>query len=163
MANNHVVLVSACLLGQPVRYDGQSKLADLSCLVNKDITLVAICPECAGGLPTPRVPCEIEKGSTAGDILAGQAKVKNADGIDCTQQYVEGSRFCLKIAQQHHACCAILKEKSPDCGTHMVYDGQFNGTLKNGRGITAELLHQNGIKLFNENECEELLAQLEKS
>ena len=95
MANNHVVLVSACLLGQPVRYDGQSKLADLSCLVNKDITLVAICPECAGGLPTPRVPCEIETGSTACDILAGPAKVKNADGLDCTLQYVEGRRFCL--------------------------------------------------------------------
>ncbi len=157
-----VLLVSACLLGQPVRYDGESKPADLSQLCDS-FSLIAVCPECAGGLPIPRVPCEIEETKTAADVLSGHGKVIAKTGNDCTEAYIKGAQHCVKIAQKYQAHWALLKEKSPACGTHFIHSGHFDGRLRAGKGIFAELLSQTGVKVFSEQEINSLRISAEKS
>ncbi len=157
-----IVLVSACLLGQPVRYDGKSKPVDLSALRNS-FSLVAVCPECAGGLPIPRVPCEIEETKTAADVLSGRGRILSKAGKDCTEAYIKGAQLCSKIAQKYHTQYALLKEKSPACGTHFIHSGNFDGRLRAGKGVFAESLSLAGVKVFNEQEINELMISFEKS
>lgn len=157
------VLVSACLLGQCVRYDGKNKPIDLSTILGQHVKLIAICPECAGGLSTPREPCEIEMGKSAKDVLEGLGRVLSCSGVDCTAQYKKGAQICLQLAKKHKAQFALLKEKSPACATSLVYDGHFNANTKSGRGVAAELLSQAGLELYNEKQIEKLMISLEKS
>lgn len=142
------ILISACLLGLPCRYDGKSKpcggIADLQ----KRHTLVPFCPECMGGLPTPREPAEI-----VGD------RVVNKAGRDVTEEYTRGARGALELCRMYGCACAVLKEKSPSCGCGQIYDGSFTGTLTDGNGITAKLLLENGIPVYGENEIPRLLAE----
>ena len=110
---------------------------------------VPICPEEAGGLSTPRVPSEQQT----------NGRVQSKEGIDVTIQFERGAQLALEIAQQHHSKIAILKSKSPSCGSGMVYDGTFTGTLREGDGVTAELLKRNGITVYTEEEFEQSLQQ----
>lgn len=158
-----VVLVSACLLGQAVRYDGQSKAADLSELINQGIALIPICPERAGGLPIPRDPCEIAPCGSSKGVLEGRDRIMSNKGKDCTEQYCRGARFCLAIAKKYHVSFALLKEKSPACGSTLIHSGYFDGTLIKGRGIASELLSQNGIKVFNEQRIDQLITSIKIS
>ncbi len=135
------ILLSACLLGTPCRYDGKSKpCADLE-LISDRYEFIPICPEVLGGLDTPRLPCEIAEG-----------KVIRSDGKDLTEPYQKGARIALKIARDLGCKKAILKEKSPSCGTHFRYDGSFSGTLTQAMGITATLLKNHGIEIFSEDQ-----------
>lgn len=132
------VLISACLLGRPCRYDGKSK----KCFDAIDeVNLIPICPECDGGLPTPRPPAEI-----VGD------RVINKEGVDVTGEYRDGAYIALETARKFGCKLAILKEKSPSCGTGVVYDGSFTGKTRKGMGITAALLAENGIHVISEND-----------
>lgn len=158
-----IVIVSACLLGQAVRYDGKSKAINLLPLINQGIALIPVCPECAGGLPTPRAPCEIDPHGDASKVLVGSCCIRNNLGEDCTEQYCRGAELCLGIAKHCHASLALLKDKSPACGTTLVHSGQYDGVLKAGRGIAAELFERHGIKLFNEQQIEQLLKEIKKS
>ena len=139
------ILISACLLGLCCRYDGRSVRYDGISDLSKKYNLIPVCPEIYGGLPTPRVPAE---------RLCG--RVVNADGLDVTKNYKRGAEAALQIAKTADCRIAILKERSPSCGVHFIYDGTFSKTLRDGSGVTAELLSKNGIKVLNENEIENL-------
>ncbi|MBQ7907665.1 MAG: DUF523 domain-containing protein [Clostridia bacterium] len=135
------ILVSACLLGTPCRYDGASKPDKAVISLENKYLLVPICPECLGGLKTPRIPSEIR-----GD------RVIRKDGIDVTAEYNKGTMAVLEIARQENIKIAVLKSKSPACGKGRVYDGTFTKTLTNSNGILADLLIKNGIKVIDESE-----------
>ncbi|NOT62604.1 MAG: DUF523 domain-containing protein [Acidobacteria bacterium] len=147
------LLVSACLLGQKVRYDGSDK-GQNSALLNELITedrVVTICPEVAGGLGVPRLPAEIQNGAGNG-VLNEQARVLDSSGKDVTTEFVSGAQQALALAQAHNIRAAILKARSPSCGKAQIYDGTFGKRLIDGSGVTAALLERHGIKVFNEDE-----------
>ena len=135
------VLVSACLLGIKVRFDGKSKANEELIEKLNNFEFIPVCPEVFGGLPTPRVPSEIKDG-----------KVINKDGIDVTDNYMRGAIETLELARKFNIKKAILKSKSPSCGKGKIYDGSFNGTLVDGNGITTRLLIENGIEVLTEDE-----------
>lgn len=135
------VLVSACLIGVCCRYDGASKPDSRVLALMSGHTLIPVCPEILGGLPTPRIPSEIR-----GD------RVINREGRDVTAAYERGAEECLKLAHFYGCRCAILKERSPACGCGTRYDGTFSGTLVQGDGIAAARLKEAGIKVIGESD-----------
>ena len=140
------LLVSACLLGCACRYDGGRKpCAAVRTLAAKH-TLIPVCPEQLGGLPTPRHPSERQ----------GERVVMDT-GADVTEPYRRGAEAALRLCRLLHCQAAILKERSPSCGCGTIYDGTFTGTLTAGDGVTAELLLQNGITVLGESQAETLL------
>jgi uncharacterized protein YbbK (DUF523 family) len=143
--------VSACLLGQPVRYDGQAKTRSSAILDRwrAEGRLVSFCPELAGGLGVPRPPAELVDG-----------RVLTAAGDDVTSAFVRGARLALEAAVASGVRVAILKEGSPSCGSHRIYDGTFSGTSVEGQGLTASLLVAHGIEVFSEDELEAADAAL---
>lgn len=139
------ILVSACLLGTPCRYDGQSKPnAEVMALAERH-TLIPICPEVMGGLSIPRPPAERQG-----------ARLVNREGIDVTEQYEKGAEAALKVACEHHCRYAILKERSPACGNRFIYDGSFSGILTEGQGVAAALLAAHGITVLGESQLSSL-------
>jgi uncharacterized protein YbbK (DUF523 family) len=144
------ILISPCLIGIRTRWDeGCEEIEELINLV-KSGQAVFLCPEQLGGLTTPREPDEIERGKTAKDVLNGEAKVLTKTGKDVTEQFVVGAHRILEFCQRMGVEVAILKSDSPSCGSKQTYDGSFTDTKIAGKGITAELLEQNGIKVYNE-------------
>ena len=144
------ILISPCLIGIRTRWDEScDEIEELIQLV-KSGQAVFLCPEQLGGLTTPREPSEIEPGHTAEDILRGKAKILSITGTDVTEQFVVGAERILKFCQDMGIEIAILKSDSPTCGSKRTYDGTFTNTIIPGKGITAELLEQNGIKVYNE-------------
>lgn len=138
------IIVSACLLGVPCRYDGKSKPNEAVRALANAHELIPICPEVMGGLQTPREPSEIQK----------DGSVKNRIGQDVSEEYTRGAEEALRIAREHDCTVAILKEKSPSCGVGRIYDGSFTGTLCTGNGICAARLLQNGIRVIGESQLE---------
>ena len=157
------ILISSCLLGQKVRYDGKDCLQDHSRLAEwmKAGKTIFICPEMAGGLPTPRPPAEIQPGKTVNDIFAGTGKVLTIDGEDVTLQYLLGAQKALELIQKHNIRVAILKARSPSCGSKQVYDGTHSKKLVDGMGTTATLLTQHGVQVFDETEIDQALDAAE--
>lgn len=143
------VLVSACLLGTECRYDGMSMKAEQIEELAKRCNLVPVCPEIYGGLPTPRIPAE----------RTGE-KVLNKDGEDVTAQYEKGARAAAEFARVSSCRYALLKERSPSCGKGEIYDGTFRGVLKQGDGVTAERLSEQGLVIYGESQIEELIEVL---
>lgn len=139
------ILVSACLCGVNCKYNGGNNGSDLCQKLVDDGIAVMVCPEVDGGLPTPRVPAEI-----IGD------KVINKDGVDVTKEYMKGANIALKIALDQDISLAILQARSPSCGSSVIYDGTFTGTLKKGAGVTTQLLRENGIEVVTIDEYFEL-------
>ena len=135
------ILVSACLLGCPCRYDGKSKPNDQVLALMAHHTLIPVCPEQLGGLATPRPPAECQKGG-----------VFTEAGTDVTVQYKRGAEEALRLAKRYGCACAILKERSPSCGSGEIYDGSFSRNLIAGDGVTAALLKANGIAVVGESE-----------
>jgi uncharacterized protein YbbK (DUF523 family) len=153
------ILVSACLLGEPVRYNGEI-LPDCPSILKEwelEGRLMPVCPEILGGLPVPRAPAEIRAGEGK-DVAAGIAKVININGQDVTDAFLEGAREALRLAEENGVAYAILKARSPSCGNKMIYDGSFSGVLTKGQGVTAALLAQSGILVFNENDIEKVAS-----
>lgn len=139
------ILVSACLLGDNCKYDGGNNYHQELVEWLSDKIVIKVCPEILGGLSTPRIPCEIKDN-----------KVINKNGEDKTYFFTKGAIETLKIAQQEQVHFAILKSNSPSCGSDMVYDGSFAHRLIPGEGITAHMLKINGIKVYTENDLEEI-------
>ena len=139
------ILVSACLLGCPCRYDGKSKPNDAVLVLMEHHTLIPICPEQMGGLATPRVPAERKDGG-----------VFTERGGDVTEQYRRGAEEALRLAQLYGCKYAILKERSPSCGSGQIYDGSFSRRLIEGDGVTAQLLKAHGITVLGESEVDNL-------
>jgi len=156
------ILVSACLLGEPTRYDGGLVSCDHPQLKQwfQENRIISFCPEVEGGLPTPRPPAEIINGDGF-LVLDAQSKVLDVEGDEVTEQYIFGARKALQIAQEHNVRIAILKGESPSCGNKFIYDGTFTLTLKPGKGVTAALLEREGICVFNEEEIEEAVKYLQ--
>jgi uncharacterized protein YbbK (DUF523 family) len=151
-ASAETILVSTCLVGVRTGWNGEhNRAGDIVDLV-KAGKAVFLCPEQLGGLTTPREPSEIEPGKTAADVLAGDARVLAISGRDVTEQFVRGAQEVLAFCQEMGIRTAILKASSPSCGSQKTYDGTHSGTLRPGRGITAELLVQNGIAVYNEHD-----------
>ena len=139
------ILVSACLLGTPCRYDGKSKPNDEVIALGEKYELIPVCPECLGGLSTPRLPAEIK----------GDRVVRN-DGVDVTKEYDLGAQKTLEMARKNGIKIAILKSKSPSCSNMQVYDGTYTRTLVGGKGVTVRLLEKNNVKVISEKELEKL-------
>lgn len=146
--NEMKILVSACLLGVNCRYDGGNSRNENAIKRFQTDELVPVCPEEAGGLPTPRPPVEIV-GGDGNDVLDGKAKVMTAEGADKTEEFLKGAQHALALAQSQGATCVILKAKSPSCGCGAIYDGSFSGTLISGDGVTTALLKRHGIEVIS--------------
>jgi uncharacterized protein YbbK (DUF523 family) len=141
-------LVSACLLGLKTRFDG-TKLAPSGAMAMPLEKLVPVCPEQLGGLSTPRLPAEIQ-GGQGEDVLKGAALVLNTAGENVTESFLQGAREILYLACLYQVKGAFLKDGSPSCGSCYTYDGTFSGRRCPGTGVTAALLRENGIPIFNE-------------
>lgn len=143
------ILVSACLLGVCCRYDGESKPCETVINLRENFILIPICPEVDGGLPTPRTPSEI-----VGD------KVLMRDGKDVTDNYRRGAEEALRLAKEYGCTAAVLKARSPSCGSNKVYDGSFSGVLTEGDGVCAKLLKEHGVLVYTEEETQRLLEKI---
>jgi uncharacterized protein YbbK (DUF523 family) len=149
------VVVSACLLGAPVRYNGTDKKTNHPILQRwvDEGRVVSICPEVLGGLGTPRPPAEIVH-------VAGIRRVRANTGRDVTGEFERGAAEAFEQAVRHGARLAILKEGSPSCGSAYVYDGSFTGTRVDGEGVTTALLREHGLRVFAESELAAAAAYL---
>ncbi len=156
------ILVSGCLLGQPIRYDGTAKSGAPALLArwHAEGRLVATCPELAGGFPTPRPPAEIAAGRDGADVLDGTARVVEAGGADVTPGYLAGAHIALALARAHGCRYAVLTDASPSCGSTRIYDGRFAGATHPGAGVTAALLRRHGIVVFAHDDLDRLAALL---
>lgn len=143
------IIVSACLLGAACRYDGKSAPKENIINLMGKYTLIPICPEIYGGLPTPRLPSE----------KMGHHVIMK-DGTNVTEQYKKGAQQALYIAKMYNCKYAVLKERSPSCGKGKIYDGTFTEKLVHGDGVTAELFNENGIKVFGESDVDQLIKEL---
>lgn len=150
-----MILVSACLLGENCRYDGGNALNKelLSLLEGREIR--RICPEVDGGLSTPRSPSEISDGD-GNDVLRYKAEVISKEGDNLTDFFILGAEEALKGLDYQDIGFAILKSRSPSCGIHQIYNGKFDGKLKEGPGVTAAYLQSKGIRVFSEEEIEKI-------
>ena len=153
------VVVSACLLGAPVRYNATDKKSHHPVLQRwiDEGRVVSVCPEVLGGLGTPRPPAEIIH-------VGGVRRVHANDGRDVTAEFERGAADALEQAVRHGAPVAILKEGSPSCGSTFVYDGTFTGTRVSGDGVAAALFRGYGVRVFSENDLDaaaEYVAALE--
>lgn len=161
------ILVSACLLGEPIRYDGRAnnnKVAQHWAVLQRwqqQGLLIPVCPESLGGLPTPRPAAEIYGGNGA-DVLNAQARVITQSGTDVSAEFMAGAQRTLDIALRHNATVALLAARSPSCGNVEIYNGEFAGQLQAGMGVTAALLEQHGIRCFNPEQFAELQTWVER-
>ena len=144
-------LISACLLGHKVRYDGQDCLLKelLQHLLSDQY--VSLCPEVSGGLAIPRPPAEIQSGNGQ-DVLLRHAHVVDINGTDISEAFIQGAYAALDLARRFQVTHAILKANSPSCGSDLIYDGSFTGTKIQGQGVTAALLQQHGIIVMTEQD-----------
>jgi len=149
------ILVSSCLLGEPVRYDGKSKPVSHQILQKWQSLgcVVSFCPEVAGGLPTPRPAAEINRDGI----------VLTADSMDVTEAFKLGAQKALSLCVTNNIKFALLKEGSPSCGRNEIYDGLHQGKKISGMGLTAELLEKNGIKVFSEFQIETMALVINKN
>ena len=147
------VLISACLLGDNVKYSGGNNLTpELVTLLEKyNVKIVKICPECFAGLTIPRVPSEIR-----------EDKVFSKDGRDITEEFLSGAEKTYQVAKRKQVDFAILKERSPSCGSSYIYDGSFSGNVIQGQGLTAKKLSKENIIIFSEENLEEIKDYLEE-
>lgn len=147
------MLISACLLGLPCRYSGDGyPIPELeTILADQRLHLVPLCPEQLGGLATPRSPAE----------RVGEC-VLTKFGEDVTEAYRRGADCTLELAARLNCRCALLKARSPSCGSGVIYDGTFTGTRILGDGVAAEVLRGSGMPVFDEEHLAELWAFVDK-
>lgn len=156
------ILVSACLMGTQCRYDGRDNKNDGVLSLMKKYILIPVCPEQLGGLSTPREPSECKRKPHQTSL---QGRVINRKGEDVTKPFQKGAKEALALARLYGCRLAVLKEKSPSCGTAGIYDGTFTKTKIDGQGVCARLLEENGIETVGESritEIPQILARLDK-
>ncbi len=140
------LLVSACLLGENCKYSGGNNYSPAVAALGERYELIPVCPEVLGGLPTPRPPAE-----RTGERVMGR------DGTDVTAAFRLGAERALETALAQGITRAVLKERSPSCGSGQIYDGAFTGRVIPGQGVTAELLSARGVAVYGESRIHELL------
>lgn len=132
------IMVSACLLGDNVKYNGGNNRHEKVLDYIKGHEVVPVCPEMLGGLPVPRAPGEIQDGI-----------VRNEDGTSVDYEYRTGAAKALEIAESERIDMAILQSRSPSCGVNQIYDGSFTGRKIKGMGVFARLLSEKGYKVVD--------------
>jgi uncharacterized protein YbbK (DUF523 family) len=146
------ILISACFLGNPVRYDATAldvaSRAGLEAQAiidtwQKEGRLISICPEVAGGLPIPRPPAEI-------NVSVSGSRVLTQAGEDVTKAFSLGADLAVRLCRQNNVKMAVLTESSPSCGSTNIYSGEFKGLKISGEGLTTSALRQNGIEVFSQ-------------
>ena len=142
------ILISACLVGDNVKYDGGHNKNPLIDKLLEKYELVPFCPEVEGGLSIPRNPCEQKDDRVINDL-----------NEDKTEEFERGAELAFNICLFLKIKKAILKERSPSCGVHQVYDGSFSHKVIDGMGVTAKYLKEKGIVIYNEDEIPELLKE----
>jgi uncharacterized protein YbbK (DUF523 family) len=157
-----MILVSSCLAGLEVRYNGTHCLNKEILQMLDENKAVTVCPELLGGFLTPREPAEII-GGDGFDVLNGKARVIEKSGRDVTELYIKGAYATLSKAQDLDATAVVLKEFSPSCGSSMIYNGEFQGRKIPGIGVTTALLKRNGIQVVSEERMTDLLHEKLKS
>lgn len=140
------ILISSCLLGNNCKWNGRNNARELIMSIKDKVEFIPVCSEVLGGLPTPRIPSEI----------VGN-RVINEINLDVTDHFLEGAEKVLRIAKENNVKYAIFKERSPSCGVHQVYNGKFERTATEGKGITTRLLEKNGIRVYSDEEIEILI------
>ncbi|MEL7166906.1 MAG: DUF523 domain-containing protein [Pseudomonadota bacterium] len=162
------ILISACLVGRPVRYNGTDKAHPADGIVAQwrdEGRLVLVCPEVAVGFPTPRPPAEIVgTGDTCGGetVLAGGARVMEDTGADVTALYVQAARDTVGLAKRYGCHHAVLTDGSPSCGSTFIYDGSFSGKRMPGVGTTTAALQAAGVRVWSETAIAALDALLRR-
>ena len=144
------LLISSCLLGENVKYDGTNNVLSKEILkkLNEKYELFSFCPEVAGGLPTPRIPCEI--------ISQNPLKIVNKNNEDKTVNFIDGANKTLDLCIKNNIKIALLKSNSPSCSNHFIYDGTFSSSKIKSNGVTTNQLLLNNILTYNEIEIKEL-------
>jgi len=150
-----MIIVSACLCGINCKYNGGNNLDVRVLKLMQEGKAIPVCPEQLGGQQTPRAPHEIVNGNGC-DVLMGKARILGSEDDDVTSEFIKGAYETLKIAEAVSASIAILKARSPSCGVSQIYDGTFSGTKRPGNGVTAQLLLSSGIKVYTEENLEEI-------
>ena len=147
-----MILISACLAGRNVKYNGGNNAVPWLCrwIERHKEQVLLVCPEVMGGLPTPRLPAEIQSKESGSGIFLNNRYVVNKAGEDVTAQFLLGAEKVLEIANRYHITAAVLKSNSPSCSGSYIYDGTFSGTRITGQGITAALLIKHGVKVYSE-------------
>lgn len=145
------ILISACLVGEKVKYDGGDNALHVKTIEawKNEGLLVPLCPEVLGDLSVPRLPCE---------VVLGEKRVINTLNEDVTEAFFKGANEALHVARNENVVMAILKARSPSCGKDVIYDGTFTSTKVNDSGITCKLFQEEGIAVFSEEELEEASA-----
>ncbi|WHY00902.1 DUF523 domain-containing protein [Neobacillus sp. DY30] len=146
-----MILVSSCLAGLEVRYNGTHSLDHKIRKLIEVNKAIPVCPELYGGFSTPREPAEII-GGNGEDVLDGKAKVVEKSGRDVTELYIKGAYTTLEKAKEVNATVVVLKEYSPSCGSSMIYNGEFMGMKIAGNGVTTALLKRNGLRVISEEQ-----------
>ena len=156
MKNKPKILISACLLGENCKYNGGNNTdaipAETLAKLRQICELVAVCPECMGGLTTPREPAE---------ICANGRVITKFSGRDVTAEFILGAQICAEIASENGCKIAVLKERSPSCGSGEIYDGSFTGRIVSGDGLTAAALKKLGVRVVGESALSELNLEKE--
>ena len=156
MKNKPKILISACLRGENCKYNGGNHSdaipADALAKLRQIYELIAVCPECMGGLTTPREPAE---------ICANGRVLTKFSGCDVTAEFILGAQICAEIASENGCKIAVLKERSPSCGSGEIYDGSFTGRIVSGDGLTAAALKKLGVRIVGESALAELNLEKE--
>lgn len=161
------ILVSACLAGFKVRYNGSDVPVENQIWTQwqREGRLIPLCPELSAGLPVPRLAAEIS-GDGGHAVIRGDAQVLEKEGRDVTKHFIDGANAALAMAKEHNIRIAILTDGSPSCGSTFIYDGSFLGNKKESNGVVTALLEDNGIKVFADSQIESAelyLKELERA
>jgi uncharacterized protein YbbK (DUF523 family) len=146
------LLVSACLLGVACNHEGRGSWRSVVAELGKRYRLVPVCPEVLGGLPTPRAAAELA-GGDGSEVLRGTARVMNVEGADVTAAYRRGAEAAVAVARATGATRAVLKARSPSCGSSAIYDGTFSRRLVPGQGVAAAALRAAGLEVCSDEEA----------
>ena len=151
-----VIMISACLMGDNTTYNAGNNFSSNVIKLSEIFKIIKFCPEQLGDLSTPREPSEI-KGGDGFDVIDIKVIVVNKNGKDVTENFLKGAEETLKMAIEHKPVFIVLKECSPSCGTHKIYDGSFTNTISKGCGVATALLIKNGYIVINEEEAARML------
>lgn len=145
------ILVSACLCGMKTRFDGKDNPFPFLERLKKHYEIVPFCPEIEGGLPEKREPCEMVNNA-----------ILTESGKDVTKNFIEGAKKAVSLCHFFGIKIAILKDRSPSCGSRTIHDGSFKNNVIDGLGVTARALIADGIKVYAETDALDFLVPEEK-
>ena len=155
------ILVSACLLGHPVRYNATARLVANPILAGwrAEGRIISFCPEQAAGGSVPRPPAEIV-GENGAAVLDGHAEVVDKTGKKITDAFIRAADMALAYVKRYRIRIAVLADGSPSCGSTFIYNGCFSGVTKAGEGVVAARLRRNGVAVFGEDRLATAKARL---